>query len=109
LTVRESLWYGGIRFLGPVLACLSATIFKKGLSMGARRFARSAFLSRWPAQVFAACLAWGPAGPALAAEAVLLGAVNSLTGRFAAQGNAVPSGGWSWPSRRPMRAAAALA
>ena len=44
-----------------------------------------------------------------AAETVLVGAVNSLTGRFAAQGNAVPSGGWSWPSRRPMRAAAAPA
>jgi branched-chain amino acid transport system substrate-binding protein len=40
----------------------------------------------------AAALAFGPLAPAGAAETVLVGAVNSLTGRFAAQGAAVHNG-----------------
>ena len=60
--------------------------------MGACRFSRSVFLSRWVALACAIGLASPAAGPALGAEAVLVGAVNSLTGRFAAQGNAVQRG-----------------
>ena len=40
----------------------------------------------------AAALAFGPSAAAGAAETVLVGAVNSLTGRFAAQGTAVQNG-----------------
>ena len=60
--------------------------------MGIRRVASLVFLSLQMAALVALGLELAPASPAIAAETVVVGAVNSLTGRFAAQGNAVQRG-----------------